>query len=598
MVLENFKILVVEDNEGDYFLVHEYLHSNFSSINITHNTFLSEAYESLSNESFDVILLDLTLPDSNGKDSIFGVIERAKGSPVIVLTGYSDRQFAMDSLKLGVQDYLIKDEVNALVLQKSIIYSIERNKIGKTLLQNEKRFRTLIENSTDGLMIIDANGDLLDLSSAGSKILGYNKDQIKNILRRDLIFPDDFNILKDAIKNIQNVPNDICNIEYRFILAKNTTIWIESSFHNLLNEPSVMGIVAHFRNISDRKLAVEAIRVSEEKYRYLFNNNPDFIFIWNLANQNIIDVNDTAIKFLGYNRTEFLNMKIHDLHQETEIKTFQNILINLSIKDNFVEKELLRKIAKDGSVLFLDLVFHKITYEGKTVILSIGSDVSDKLKLEQKLEDERDRKRMEITDAVITAQERERQEIGIELHDNVNQILAGSLMYMGLLKKEINKPSELFNDIDKLITGAINEIRRLSHSLIPPSLNEVELGEALDHFIAVMKKTGLFEIRKDLYDFDEDAISDKLKLAIYRIVQEQFTNIFKHARAKHILIRLYHEHSKLILCIKDDGIGFNAKKVAGGVGLINIQTRASLFNGQMEINSIPGEGTELVVTFS
>ena len=193
---------------------------------------------------------------------------------------------------------------------------------------------------------------------------------------------------------------------------------------------------------------------------------------------------------------------------------------------------------------------------------------------------------------------RKEKEIGIELHDNVNQILAGSLMYMGLLKKEINKPSELFNDIDKLITGAINEIRRLSHSLIPPSLNEVELGEALDHFIAVMKKTGLFEIRKDLYDFDEDAISDKLKLAIYRIVQEQFTNIFKHARAKHILIRLYHEHSKLILCIKDDGIGFNAKKVAGGVGLINIQTRASLFNGQMEINSIPGEGTELVVTFS
>ncbi len=68
--------------------------------------------------------------------------------------------------------------------------------------------------------------------------------------------------------------------------------------------------------------------------------------------------------------------------------------------------------------------------------------------------------------------------------------------------------------------------------MIPPSLNEVPLGEALDHFITVMKKAGLFEIKKDLYDFNEDAISDKLKLAIYRIVQEQFTNIFKHARAK------------------------------------------------------------------
>jgi PAS domain S-box-containing protein len=598
MSAKNLKILVVEDNEGDYFLVHEYLCSNFSSIDITHDRFLSEAYISLANETYDVILLDLTLPDSNGKDSIYGVIERAKETPVIVLTGYSDRQFAMDSLKLGVQDYLIKDEVNALVLQKSIVYSIERNKIGRNLIQNEKRFRALIENSTDGLMVIDTNGSILDLSSAGQKVLGYSKSEMGNILRTDLIHSDDFHIVKNAIIDIQKLANEIYNIEYRFILADNTIIWIESSFHNLLNEPSVLGIVAHFRNISDRKAAEDAIKISEEKYRYLFNNNPDLILIWELENKSIMDVNDTATKLLGYSKWEFLKMKIFDLHHEKEIDTFQNILTNLNTKKSFVEQEVLRKIAKDGSIIYLDLVFHKIKYEGKTVILSIGSDISDKLKLEQKLEEERYRKRMEITDAVITAQERERQEIGIELHDNVNQILAGSLMYMGLLKKEINKPSELFTDIDKLITGAINEIRRLSHSLIPPSLNELELGEALDHFIAIMKKASLFEIRKDLYDFDEDAISDKLKLAIYRIVQEQFTNIFKHARAKHILIRLYHENDKLYLRIKDDGIGFNASNVSRGVGLINIQTRASLFNGQMEINSTPGEGTELVVTFS
>lgn len=475
----NLKVLVVEDNMGDYFLVHEYLHSNFTNPLITHNELLEDAHRSLTNDQFDVILLDLTLPDSNGKESVDSVVKLAKDTPVIVLTGYSDRQFAMDSLKLGVQDYLIKDEVNAFVLQKSITYSIERNKIGKTLLQNEKRFRALIENSTDGLVVCSTDRKIQDLSSAGQKIIGYSKEDLSVILREDLVHPDDFDHTRDAFLKVQEQQNAIVSMEYRFLHPDKGYIWLESSFHNLLFEPSVRGIVEHFKNISDRKAAEESIRLSEEK-----------------------------------------------------------------------------------------------------------------------LEEEKNKKQMEITEAVITAQERERQEIGLELHDNVNQILAGSLMYLGLLKKELNITSELFTDIDKLITGAINEIRRLSHSLIPPSLNEVPLGEALDHFITVMKKAGLFEIKKDLYDFNEDAISDKLKLAIYRIVQEQFTNIFKHARAKNILIRLYHENGILKLTIKDDGVGFNAATVSRGVGLINIQTRASLFNGTTEIVSSPGEGTELVVVFA
>lgn len=592
------KILVVEDNMGDYFLVHEYLHSNFSNPTITHNELLEDAHRSLSGEQFDVILLDLTLPDSNGKESVESVVKMANDAPVIVLTGYSDRQFAMDSLKIGVQDYLIKDEVNAFVLQKSITYSIERNKIGKTLLQNEKRFRALIENSTDGLVVCSTDRQIQDLSSAGQKIIGYSKEDLVEVLREDLIHPEDLANAREAFEKVQVQPNAIVSLEYRFMLPDKQYIWLDSSFHNLLFEPSVKGIVEHFKNISDRKAAEESIKVSEEKYRYLYNNNPDLIIIWDLESNKILDVNDTAMAFLGFSKEEFLDKNITDLHHENDLDALEQMKANLKSNQSQVEKEVLRKIAKDGSQIFLDLAFHKINYNGINSILSIGSDVSEKIKLEQILEEEKTKKQMEITEAVITAQERERQEIGLELHDNVNQILAGSLMYLGLLKKELKINSDLFNDIDKLITGAINEIRRLSHSLIPPSLNEVPLGDALDHFITVMKKAGLFDIKKDLYDFNEDAISDKLKLTIYRIVQEQFNNIFKHARAKNILIRLNHDNGVLKLTIKDDGVGFNAATVTRGVGLINIQTRASLFNGTTEIISAPGEGTELVVVFA
>jgi signal transduction histidine kinase len=217
--------------------------------------------------------------------------------------------------------------------------------------------------------------------------------------------------------------------------------------------------------------------------------------------------------------------------------------------------------------------------------------------LEQKLADERRRKTREIAEAVIVAQEKERREIGLELHDNVNQILAGSLMYLGLLKKELKVESDLYKDIEKLITEAIQEIRTLSHNLIPPSLNELELGDALNHIISIAKKTTEFDIQKDLYDFKESEISNDLKLTIYRIIQEQFNNILKHARAKHIFIRLFQEGNKVILCIKDDGRGFNPETTTHGVGLINIQTRASLFSGEVKIISSPGNGTEVIVTF-
>jgi len=171
------------------------------------------------------------------------------------------------------------------------------------------------------------------------------------------------------------------------------------------------------------------------------------------------------------------------------------------------------------------------------------------------------------------------------------------MMYLGLLKKELKIESDLYGDIEKLITEAIQEIRTLSHNLIPPSLNELDLSDALDHIIMIAKKTTVVDVKKDFYDFKEEEISVDLKLAIYRIIQEQFNNIFKHAKAKNIFIRLYQEGELLVLTIKDDGIGFDQNAVSHGVGLINIQTRASLFNGEMQINSSLGNGTELGVTF-
>ncbi len=247
--------------------------------------------------------------------------------------------------------------------------------------------------------------------------------------------------------------------------------------------------------------------------------------------------------------------------------------------------------------MYMNISSHRMEYNGRMVILAMGNNVTDKLQLEKMLEKERHARQTEITQAVISAQEFERHELGRELHDNINQILASSLLYLGLAKSNFVSEHPFIDKADELIQSAINEVRTLSHSLIPPSLNDSELLEALSKVLEIARVSGALQIDLESESFDEAVVPDKLKLTIFRMVQEQMNNILKHAAASHVKISLTLVDKTLELSIKDDGIGFNTAKKSAGVGLMNLRTRAALFNGKLCIQSAPGEGCEIKVSF-
>ena len=153
------------------------------------------------------------------------------------------------------------------------------------------------------------------------------------------------------------------------------------------------------------------------------------------------------------------------------------------------------------------------------------------------------------------------------------------------------------NEADSLIGHAIDEIRNLSHSLIIPFIEANRLSEAINYLTEKISAGSKIIIEKEIEVGDENSIPDKLKLTIYRIVQEQLCNIVKHARARTIILRLTRNNRKILLTIKDDGQGFDTLSKTNGIGLINIKTRASLFNGEVNINSSLGNGCELIVSF-
>ena len=235
---------------------------------------------------------------------------------------------------------------------------------------------------------------------------------------------------------------------------------------------------------------------------------------------------------------------------------------------------------------------------GKKVILAFFHVVDARKMAEQQLEEERQLKQIAITDAVITAAENERQVIGRELHDNIQQILSSAKLYLGMARKAAFDKHALIEEADQLLKTAIIELRNLLHSMISPFIEEYGLSDALERLVDTLAAGSSIRIEKQISKFDENKIPDKLKLAIYRIAQEQFSNIIKYAKASKVVLKLVAHNETILLKIKDDGVGFNMAAKNTGIGLINMRTRASLFGGTMSLASSPGQGCELKITFN
>ena len=354
----------------------------------------------------------------------------------------------------------------------------------------------------------------------------------------------------------------------------------------------------------ERRRSLESLELANERYRLVSKATNDLIWDWDLTTNNIYRDEDAVKMVYGHSSNgNLINIdnwmtRIHPDDAGGLTEALNNLLT--STDNNFFESEY-RFMTENGQYkIIYDRGYVVRDSSGKpTRLIGAAKDVTARRKLEKQLQEAQLKQQRAITEATIKGQENEREQLGIELHDNITQILATSKLYLDYAFAGPEIKREIILQSKDLIVLATQELRKLSHSLLPPSLEEFGLTQALNELLNGISQTGLFVIEGNWTGFDERSLAKDQKLTTYRIIQEQLNNIVKHAKAKNvnILFGNCQESDSIRLSIVDDGKGFDTTTKRTGVGLRNITSRAELIGGTVTVISSPGNGCELTVTF-
>lgn len=336
---------------------------------------------------------------------------------------------------------------------------------------------------------------------------------------------------------------------------------------------------------------------SNESYRNLFFNNPLPIFIWDMESLAILEANDIAQQEYGYTYEELLQMSVLDLRKPEFHHSIRAFAKEFQQGETLKSSGIWKHIKRNGEEMILDISSHRIEYKGGPAILSIHNNITEKVRLEEKLEEERLLKQKEINEAMIRVQERERYEISTELHDNVNQQLTVAMMHIASAEQKFKDESGLLKQSSGFILHAIEEIRKLSQTLVTPLIKHFGLSKAIEGLLDDIGAVNTLQIDLTADTFFEEDIKYDFKLSVFRIVQEQMNNIIKHAQATQVNLELMRNNHMIYLKIADNGVGFDSKQHRKGIGLYNIISRAEVYNGIVDIETEPGKGCALYITF-
>jgi PAS domain S-box-containing protein len=276
---EKLSVLLIDDDNADYILIEEYLKKEFTYPEIYHVNTFSQAKDFLiQHADIQIILLNISLPETEGEDLINGMLHIAGHIPLIVLTACADKSFGIQAMSLGVADYLFKNELTGIQLYKSVVHSIERNRIHVKLNESEEKYKSLFNLSPLPQWVYDVETlQFLDVNEAAIFHYGYSREEFMSLTIKDIRLSKDTEMLQEIIDS--KVKQGIFNKSIVQHKKKNGELIIVKVKGNSINFGNRKARLVLAVDITDSVEAQNALKVSELRFKALAQEGGDLIGI-------------------------------------------------------------------------------------------------------------------------------------------------------------------------------------------------------------------------------------------------------------------------------------------------------------------------------
>ena len=512
--------------------------------------------------------------------------------------------------------------------------------ITNALKDSEKRYRNLYERAPVMLHAVDTDGRIVYVSDRWLECLGYTRDEVigryfSEFLAGDNLTPKpekaipeflrtgvcsdvhyqymakDESVM-DVLLSAANERDSIGNIRLICVVSNDVTerLRAEKTLRRVredLESQVQKRTDAYFRSseklrreIDDRKLTEDALRRSERKYSTLVENSLTGIYI--KQDGKIVFANERFCEIHGYAPREMIGIESWRLvHPSDRAGVEDYSRKRLQGKDLSDVCEA-RGLTRDHRVVWVIRNNARILYRGRPALLGNMVDITPRKRFESHLRKSEKELRL-LSTRLLTAQEKERKRIALELHDTVAQSLVTIKFTLAQKLKQMNNypPPEgiSIESVIDMVQANITEVRRLMTALRPSLLDDLGILATINwHCREFQSIYDYIKIEKEL-TVDESDVPDDLKIIIFRILQEAMYNISKHSEASQIFLFLGKNNGTLELSVKDDGKGFDYQGVLSdvsnnkGLGLIGMRERAEQSFGHFTLESTKNEGTRI-----
>lgn len=579
---KELNLLLVEDNDGDVRIIRELLkEQSIMVFKITIAGSLAEALAYLSKANFDIILLDLGLPDSQGYETFSKLIKYyPKANAIIILTGLNDTEIGLNAMYDGAQDYIIKGNIDSDKLTKSIIYSFERNrlnielkeqlaakKIAEEELVKSREKLNLIATSTSAVMYqMGMNGSGFEyVHQAIETLTGYNEKDI-NIVG-----------FENLIKGIERVGGDQVDIslldsiweekthkkytyDYLIETKSGELKWLSDKSYPWFNEEGkVQGSIGILMDISPQKEAEIEILSQKNKSMQLFSNSS--VAIAHLDSEgNILNANSSFERIFGFKKADVIGENLDQLIVPVELLEEALSFYKETVKGLAKSEVSIRK-KKDGSIIYVSIAGVPVKHKGENVgFYAMYTDITKQKMAEEALIKSRDK--AEESDRLKTAF---LHNISHEIRTPMNAIVGFSTLLSEAGLSEETRQSfietivQSSNNLLAIITDIV-DISNIEAKLVKISKSEVDLNATMktvvDIFgLRIKENKKPLNIKISCPDISVKILTDSGKL--FQVLTNLMNNAMKFTDSGEIGIGYLKREKYIQFYVSDTGIGIS-----------------------------------------